>query len=57
MIWYKVKQSDLIGNIKEFPIEVVQKMVDEQIRQGNRPDVSIFSDRLLSLGAGHGGFS
>lgn len=57
MIWYKVKQSDLIGNIKEFPIEVVQKMVDEQIRQGNRPDVSIFSDRLLRLGSDHGGFS
>ena len=26
---YKVEQNDLIGAIKDFPIEVVQKMVKE----------------------------
>jgi len=32
---YKVKQSDLIGDIKGFPIEVVQKMIERQVEQGN----------------------
>lgn len=41
-IMYKVKQSDLIGDIKDFPIEVVQKMLEEQVAQGNAPDVVIF---------------
>lgn len=39
---YTVKQKDLIGDIKNFPIEVVQKMVDYQVEQGNRVDVTIF---------------
>ena len=43
-IMYKVKQSDLIGEIKDFPIEVVQKMVEEQIAQGNAPDVTVFQN-------------
>lgn len=43
-ITYKVKQSDLIGEIKDFPIEVVQKMVEEQIAQGNAPDVTVFQN-------------
>ena len=37
-----VEQSDLIGAIKDFPIEVVQEMVNEQVRQGNNADVSVF---------------
>lgn len=39
---YKVKQEDLIGDIKDFPIEVVQKMVERQVEQGNVADVAIF---------------
>ena len=30
---YKVTKEDLIGDIKDFPIEVVQRMVDIQIEQ------------------------
>ena len=37
-----VEQSDLIGEIKDFPIEVVQAMVDEQVMQGNKADVYSF---------------
>ena len=37
-----VEQSDLIGAIKDFPIEVVQEMVNEQVRQGNKADVDVF---------------
>lgn len=39
---YKVKQEDLVGQLLDFPIEVVQKMVERQIEQGNEPDVTIF---------------
>ena len=39
---YIVKQEDLIGEIENFPIEVVQKMVDEQVRQGNKANVTVF---------------
>ena len=39
---YIVKQEDLIGQIKGFPIEVVQRMVDCQVEQGNKADVSVF---------------
>lgn len=41
----KVEQSDLIGEIKDFPIEIVQAMVDEQVRQGNKANVINFQLR------------
>ena len=41
---YKVEQSDLIGAIEGFPIEVVQKMIEEQVKQGNKADVSVFQN-------------
>ena len=39
---YKVKKEDLIGDIKGFPIETVQKMIERQVEQGNKADVSVF---------------
>lgn len=39
---YKVKEEDLIGDIKNFPIEVVQKMVDYQVEQENEANVNVF---------------
>lgn len=39
---FKVEQSDLVGNIKDFPIEVVEKMIEEQVKQGNCPNVEVF---------------
>ena len=44
-----VEQSDLIGAIKDFPIEVVQKMVNEQVRQGRKADVAVFQDRATAI--------
>lgn len=52
---YKVTEKDLIGDIKDFPIEVVQKMVDEQVNQGNPADVSVFQERS-AMGRSSGGF-
>lgn len=53
---YKVKHEDLKGDIKDFPIEVVQKMVDEQVRQGNKADAKVFQ-KANWTGFDIGGFS
>ena len=53
---FKVEQSDLVGNIKDFPIEVVEKMIEEQVKQGNRPNVNVFQD-YVTADAVDGGFS
>ena len=53
---YKVKTEDLIGEIKDFPIEVVQKMVDYQVEQGNKADITEFQIRNYSY-ISLGGFS
>ncbi len=42
MATIKITRADLIGDIENFPIEVVKKMVEEQVRQGNKADVTIF---------------
>ena len=52
---YKVKQEDLIGDIEGFPIEVVQRMIERQVEQGNKADVSVFQNRK-SCSGGSGGF-
>ena len=52
---YIVKKEDLIGQIKGFPIEVVQRMVDCQVEQGNKADVSVFQ-RTMCTGKAMGGF-
>ncbi len=43
-----VEQSDLVGRLECFPIEVVQKMVNEQVRQGNKADVLLFQKRVYA---------
>lgn len=50
---YKVIEQDLIGHISGFPIEIVQKMVDYQVEQGNQADVTVFQDsKTWNLGTG-----
>ena len=39
---YQVKETDLIGDIYGFPIEVVQMMVQRQSEQNGICDVSVF---------------
>ena len=50
MTTIKITTADLIGKIENFPIEVVEKMVEEQVRQGNKADVTIFQRNLLASG-------
>ena len=51
----KITEKDLIGEIKDLPIEVVQKMVEEQVRQGNKADVGVFQ-KCTDSDKKHGGF-
>lgn len=53
---FNVEQSDLVGNIKDFPIEVVDKMIEEQVKQGNCPNVEVFQ-RYANADTADGGFN
>ncbi|MGL5980852.1 MAG: hypothetical protein ACRCZY_08285 [Phocaeicola sp.] len=39
-----VERVDLIGDIRNFPIEVVQRMCECQVEQGQRFDPKVFSE-------------
>lgn len=41
---YCIKQEDLIGQLEGFPLDVVKAMIEEQVRQGNEPDVTVFQN-------------
>lgn len=45
---FKVKKKHLTGQIKDFPKHVVQRMVDEQVLQGNKADPSVFAFSKVS---------
>jgi hypothetical protein len=40
----KVTTKDLIGDLENFPIEVVEKMLQRQYEQVNKIDISVFQD-------------
>ena len=50
-----VEQKDLIGKIKDFPIEVVQKMCENQVAQGNEFNPKVFQE-VSQSGLKAGGF-
>lgn len=52
---FKVEKSDLVGDIKDFPIEIVEKMIEEQVKQGNCPNVEVFQNGITT-DAHNGGF-
>ena len=56
MIQFKVKKKHLTGQISDFPKRVVQAMVDEQVRQGNPADPSVFA-RERAADRARGGFA
>lgn len=51
-----ITKKDLIEDLKDFPIEVVEKMIERQVGQGNKADVSVFQFRVHS-DQSHGGFT
>ena len=53
---FKVKKKHLTGEIADFPKRVVQAMVDEQVRQGNPADPSVFT-KVRTACKHNGGFT
>ena len=53
---FRVKKKHLTGEIADFPKRVVQAMVDEQVRQGNPADPSVFSRECTACHS-QGGFT
>lgn len=53
---FEVEESDLVGGIENFPIEVVEKMIEEQVRQGNEPNVEVFQ-KFFAADVENGGFN
>ena len=53
---YQVKESDLIGDLEGFPIEVVQKMIERQVEQHNKADITSFQ-KHISNSKTEGGFT
>ena len=53
---FKVKRKHLTGEIADFPKRVVQALVDEQVRQGNPANPSVFARERIA-GKDEGGFS
>lgn len=39
---YKVVNEDLVDELREFPLTVVQKMIEHQVMQGNPANVKVF---------------
>ena len=38
------------GQIKDFPTEIVEKMLDYQVKQGNKRDITVFEeDKIASI--------
>jgi hypothetical protein len=39
---YKVVNEDLVGELRGFPLAIVQKMVERQVMQGNSANIKVF---------------
>lgn len=53
---YKVKKKDLVGDIKGYHIKIVQLMINNQVRQGNKANIAIFQDNAGAV-VEDGGFN
>lgn len=53
---YGLKESDAKGDLKGFPLEIIEKMIDNQVLQGNPPNVSVFI-KHRDGGKSYGGFN
>ena len=53
---FEITKSHLVGEIADFPMEVVERMVYEQINQSQKPNPTVFAIKN-SAPTGEGGFS
>lgn len=56
MVKFKVKNKHLVGGIKDFPKHIVQRMVEEQVHQGNVANPAVFADDVMN-DKNNGGFT
>lgn len=52
----EITKKDLVGQIANFPLEVVERMVFEQVKQGHKPNPAVFA-KMKSASDGQGGFT
>ena len=52
---YGITKKDMIGGLKGFPVGIVVRMLEEQEKQENKPDVKVFQ-KNLGTGQYCGGF-
>lgn len=52
----EITKKDLVGQIANFPLEVVERMVYEQVNQFIKPDPAVFA-KSKTAAAGQGGFT
>lgn len=52
----EVTKKDLIGEIEGLPIEVVKKMLERQVEQGNEENIEVFQNHRASMKS-MGGFN
>lgn len=52
----KITKKDLVGQIANFPLEVVERMVFEQVNQYIKPDPAVFA-KSKTAAASQGGFN
>jgi hypothetical protein len=55
---YKVTSRDIKGRLKtfDFPLEVVERIVECQVEQGNKPDLSHYQEYRYLAKKNEGGF-
>lgn len=54
-IKYSITKKDMIGDLAGTPVGIVVRMMEEQDRQGNKPNVKVFQE-LANRGKSGGGF-
>ena len=53
---FGITEKDLIGELKGFTLGIVVRMLEEQEKQGNIPDVKVFQEDI-DANTGWGGFN
>lgn len=53
---FEINKNHLVGKIADFPMEVVERMVYEQINQRQKPNPTVFAIKIFA-GPAEGGFS
>lgn len=45
---FGLTKNDLIGDLRVFPMGIVVRMLEEQEKQGNKPNIKVFQQNIAS---------